>query len=118
MHDLKTGTEKRIKQNNSKSNNWRKRSIHDGKIDWRMSAVSIYNLVRSLSNPYPNAHFEYDDRSIKVLCAKIVKNSNNNIEPGKVLSNNKKGMVVKSGSDSIFITHMSPKLIIKKGTYL
>jgi len=35
----------------TKTNYWRKRIFNDGRIDWRMSATSIYNLVRALSKP-------------------------------------------------------------------
>ena len=31
-----------------KSNNWRKRGMEDGEIDFRMSSYAIYNLVRAI----------------------------------------------------------------------
>ena len=51
----------------SVSNLWRKRTFEDGKIDWRMSKETIINLVRSLSHPYPGAHFLYKKRLSKYL---------------------------------------------------
>ena len=48
LPQLATGSFQRIKQKEQYANMWRKRGITDGKIDWRMSAQSIYNLVRGL----------------------------------------------------------------------
>ena len=39
-------TATKIDQNHKKSTFWKKRSVEDGKIDWRMSAKSIHNLVK------------------------------------------------------------------------
>lgn len=67
-------------------NTWRKRGKDDGKIDWRMSAKGIYNLVRALTKPYAGAHFQYGDREYKVWKAEeVLLNEEKNIEPGKVL---------------------------------
>ena len=55
---LESGDYKRKAQDESKASYWRKRGIYDGKIDWRMSAKSIHNLVRGLTKPYNGAHFE------------------------------------------------------------
>lgn len=70
-------------------NTWRKRNKEDGKIDWRMSARAIYNLVRALTKPYVGAHFEHQNLDYKVwkveeVCWKHVEN----IEPGRVLQVN------------------------------
>tara|TARA_Y100000385_G_scaffold285814_1_gene346501 strand:- start:53 stop:955 length:903 start_codon:yes stop_codon:yes gene_type:complete len=73
-------------QNHSKSNNWRKRSFKDGKIDWRMTAIDINNLVRALSEPYPGAHYEYDNKFYPVFESKVCNIKYDiNIEPGKIL---------------------------------
>lgn len=88
-NDLTQGTYQRIKQNHELSNYWRKRSKLDGQIDWRMSATSIYNLIRALTKPYVGAHCVYKGNGIKIYKAKIVDSMNRkdtiNIEPGKVL---------------------------------
>ena len=54
------------KQDHNLSNFWRKRNYLDGRIDWRMSAKSIHNLVRGLTRPYLGAEFIYDANTIKV----------------------------------------------------
>ena len=49
---LQNKSYKTIKQNSMLSNFWRKRNLGDGMIDFRMSSIAIYNLVRALSKPY------------------------------------------------------------------
>ena len=58
-------------QDNKKANYWRRGEI-DGKIDWRMSSKNIYNLIRSLSKPYVGAHFEYENKKIKVWNSEMI----------------------------------------------
>ena len=110
--------EERVPQDENKSNYWRKRSLKDGKIDWRMSADSIFNLIKSLSKPYVGAHFEFEDDLITVWSAKIIDNKNSNIEPGKIIKNDPKGIIVKTGTNSIMLTNISPKINLKEGMYL
>ncbi len=98
---------------NKTGNIWRKRNFRDGLMDWRMSADHILNLIKALSFPYPNAHMIYKQQIIKVLKAKILKNKNLNIEPGKVLKINKKGeFIIKTGKDSLLIKKTKPKIKI------
>lgn len=94
----------------NKSNYWRKRIFSDGKIDWRMSAKSIYNLVRALSKPYSNATFNYKNKEIKVLKVKIIKKNNfliNNLEPGKILKKTFNYFDVKCGEGVIRVLETS-----------
>ena len=105
-------------QDHSKANYWRKRNKEDGLIDWRMSALNIYNLVRALSEPYIGAHFIYDNKIIKVWSCDIVKYALNNIEPGKVLSLSDEGILVKAGKDAIILKDIEPKICIELGEYL
>ena len=75
-----------VKQKVGMGNIWRKRSMKDGIIDWRMSAEGIYNLIRALGKPYVGACFEYNDDKITVWRANIIKTDDyRNIEPGKVI---------------------------------
>jgi methionyl-tRNA formyltransferase len=115
---LKSGNYQRIPQDHSKANYWRKRGKKDGQIDWRMSAISIYNLVRGLTKPYVGAHFELDGEIIKVWETKVVENRKKNIEPGKVLSVDESGTVVKAGEDSVWLIKTEPILDIRPGSYL
>lgn len=107
-------------QDNRLSNSWRKRKAIDGKIDWRMSSVSIYNLIRALSWPYSGAFFEDNSgKEVKVFDSKIYKGTiSNNFEPGKVLSAKKNSLLVKTSDGAILLKDISPKAIHIKGDYL
>ena len=115
---LQAGNCKRIKQDHSKSNTWRKRDKNDGKIDWRMSAITIHNLVRGLTKPYIGAHIEYKDEIIKVWKTKVIKGGEENIEPGKVILVDNNGIVVKTGENAIRLIKTDPVLDIGPGSYL
>jgi len=115
---LAIGTIKRQKQNNALANVWRKRGIIDGQIDWRMSAESIYNLVRGLSKPYVGAHFIFKGSEIKVWETTIWTESPANIEPGKILLVAERGTVVKCGTGAICLTRTGPGFKPTEGDYL
>lgn len=83
---LKNNEVKKTRQDPSSGNFWRKRDKEDGRIDWRMSSRSIYNLVRGLAKPYVGAHFVYNGNDIKVWKVEEVSvGEYHNLEPGKVL---------------------------------
>ena len=85
-------------------NTWRKRSFKDGIIDWRMSAISIRNLVRALSDPYPGAVFRHEDQYYKVLRADVIESNRNNDEPGKIIEwKQPYVLIVKTGDDLLEI---------------
>jgi methionyl-tRNA formyltransferase len=118
LPQLATGSFQRVKQNKQFANTWRKRNYTDGKIDWRMSAQSIYNLVRGLTKPYFGAHFLVDGKEIKVWKSAIVVDAQNNIEPGKVLQQSSAGTVVKCGEGAISLLVIEPEFEPSIGSYL
>ncbi|MCM1217006.1 MAG: methionyl-tRNA formyltransferase [Lachnospiraceae bacterium] len=104
-----------------KGNTWRKRCRDDGKIDWRMSSVNVYNLVRALSEPYVGAHFEYEGCEYKVWEVKELEDNTlyKNIEPGKVLKvSDNKHFVVKTGNGLIELIRYDEKFVPQAGMYL
>jgi methionyl-tRNA formyltransferase len=115
---LEIGTIEYGKQDASLANYWRKRSIADGLIDWRMSAVTIHNLVRGLSAPYPGAHFLYNGAEIKVWKTEISHISSSNMEPGKVLKVTETGPIIKCGMDAIRLTETEPHFRLTAGEYI
>ena len=108
----------RRKQDESLANTWRKRGPADGLIDWRMSARSIYNLVRSLARPYPGAEFVAAGGKVKVWRAEVVADAPANAEPGKVLSSQSGRPVVRCGDQAICLIETEPAFIPDPGTYL
>lgn len=117
---LENNTYQRTKQDESKTNYWRKRGEKDGKIDWRMSSYSIYNLVRALTKPYVGAHFVYKESKIKVWKVEEFKNNcYKNIEPGKVIEVYPDStFLVKAGKDCIKVLDCVLDVTIEKGEYL
>ena len=109
----------RTKQDNGKANYWRKRGVKDGEIDWRMSAKSVYNLVRALTRPYDGAYFTKDGEEIKVWKVEVLKDENQeNIEPGKILRTEGSNVVVKCGTGSVLFKDTESKLTFNEGDYL
>lgn len=107
-----------VPQEHHLANNWRKRSSTDGYIDWRMSANSIYNLVRALARPYPGAHFIYEGREIKVWKCRVESTSCNNLEPGKILSSDGETLLVKAGEGAVRLLDTDFSIQLKSGDYL
>jgi methionyl-tRNA formyltransferase len=115
---LIAGTIERRSQDGTRANVWRKRGRDDGRIDWRMSARSIRNLVRALTRPYPGAHFTRGGAEIKVWRVDIVPGTPANCEPGKVLSISDEGAVIACGSDGILLASIEPTVKLVTGEYL
>lgn len=53
---LNSNTAPRIQQDASQATYWRKRTAQDGEIHWEQPGMTIYNLVRALTHPYPGSH--------------------------------------------------------------
>jgi methionyl-tRNA formyltransferase len=115
---LADGSFEREPQNHAQANTWRKRGLADGKIDWRMSAHSIHNLVRALTKPYVGAHFVMDDKDIKVWKSMVLANAPANAEPGKVLGMHDGAPVIKCGQDALCLLVTEPTFSPIEGSYL
>lgn len=115
---LADGSFAREPQDHAQANTWRKRGMADGKIDWRMSALSIHNLVRALAKPYVGAHFVVDGKDIKVWKSMVLGDAPANVEPGKVLSMRAGAPVVKCGQDALCLLVTEPAFDPIEGSYL
>ena len=62
-----SGTAPRIAQDKAKANRFRRRTAEDGRFDWSMPAIDIYNLVRALVAPHPGAMARGRDGRDEVL---------------------------------------------------
>lgn len=102
----------------SNGNTWRKRSIGDGQIDWRMNSNSIVNLSKALSAPYGSASFVYNGQEYRVLEIKKAKCLAKNVEPGKVIKNDGGSFIVKCGKGAVRIIMTEPGLVARRGDYL
>jgi len=110
----------RTPQDHTKANSWRKRGVLDGKIDWRMSARNIHNLVRGLTRPYVGAHCTINDTEYKIWKTKVVANNRySNIEPGKVVvPPTSKTAIIKCGDEMLELLVTEPQLSLSEGEYL
>lgn len=122
LHDfvprLAAGEIQRSPQDHQLANVWRKRGVEDGRIDWRMAAESIHNLVRGLTRPYVGAHFDYAEQQIKVWKTAIEQEAPVNFEPGKVLAVDDSSILIKTGDCAIRLLEYAPKIQLKPGDYL
>jgi len=118
---LKDGKYVRIKQDHSVATYWRKRKKEDGKIDFRMTPESIYNLTRALYKPYPGAYCNYKSKEFIVWKTEIANmHTDINIEPGKILAVNNNEIYVKCNSinNIIKITEHNLDQIPEVGSYI
>lgn len=119
LNDLVQGQLKPIKQDEQHSNYWRKRQKLDGKIDWRMSAKSIYNLIRALAPPYPGAYFTHNEIEFTVLKSQILsgKDFENRI-PGEIINILDGKPVIKTGDDLVLLEKLNSNIDLNKGDFL
>jgi methionyl-tRNA formyltransferase len=120
-HELARATYQRIPQDHSIANYWRKRKKKDGEIDWRMSATSIYNLVRALTRPYVGAHCVYEGNEVKIWRTQVIHSHHTdyrNIEPGKVVKVEGSSITVKCGEGLIKILEHEFVNLPSEGCYL
>jgi methionyl-tRNA formyltransferase len=118
LPQLETGKYVTVKQDEDKSSNWRKREKFDGQIDWRMSKKSIYNLVRSLSEPYPGASFFSDGTEVKIWKVEMLEGETIGQEPGKVVGVDGTFPIIQCGDGAIRLLDFEPKIEIRVGAYL
>ncbi len=115
---LENGTYVRHRQDHSLANYWRKRGKKDGRIDFRCSSRSIYNLVRALRRPYVGAHIETNGEEAKVWKVREVDNLPSNIEPGKVVAVSDEGFIVKCGEGGVIVLEHEFHDRLSVGDYL
>lgn len=109
-----TATPQRI----SDTNTWRKRGHDDGKIDWRMSAQAIHDLVRALSRPYVGAHCEASGATVKVWRVELGPQAPANLEPGKVLEVTGGSVLVKCWDRTVRLVEHEFGDLPREGSYL
>jgi methionyl-tRNA formyltransferase len=106
-------------QEHSNASVWRRRTKLDGMIDWRMSAVTIHNLVKALSCPYGGATFRYNNFEYKLWKTELVECDIRNIEPSKVIDIiDGQFPVIKCAEHAVKIIKTAPELRVTKGAYL
>jgi len=110
-----------IPQDHLKANIWRKRDSDDGKIDWRMGAKQIHNLVRGLTHPYVGAYFMLDNNEYRVWKTQLVDCQGfDNIESGKIIDIDNHGyLLIKCAESCLRLVDVNPALpSMVSGDYL
>jgi methionyl-tRNA formyltransferase len=74
------------------------RKPEDGLISWQKDAISLYNLTRAVTHPYPGAFTFLDGKKFFVWQAFPVENQTNNI-PGSIVST--KPLIVRTGKGAL-----------------
>lgn len=115
---IESGNFYRIAQDHTKANFWRTRTALDGKIDFRMSGMSVYNLVRALTRPYPGAHIEKKGIETKIWKVSLPVSAPANIEPGKIIWIEDKSILVKCGDSAVYLEEHCFDPFPKVGDYL
>jgi methionyl-tRNA formyltransferase len=118
FYQLRAGAVRRVRQDPKLGNAWRKRGPEDGKVDWRMSAESIHNLVRGLTKPYVGAHFFRNGEPVKLWRCKPISHVPKNLEPGKVIRIDESVCAVKCGEGAIVLLETEPIIELELGEYL
>jgi len=99
-----------VNQKNLKGFFCSKRFPCDGKIDWNQDRESINNLIRGLSDPYPNAFFFFNERKILIKKAKVIEDDFRG-PPGRICARKDRGIIVSCGTkfsenQSLFISEI------------
>jgi methionyl-tRNA formyltransferase len=106
-------------QDAAHANTWRKRTVDDGRIDWRMSATAIHNLVRGLAKPYAGASFLFRGQEITVWKSEVIRAGQRNVEPGRVIRIDELGEpVIKCGEDAVRLVVTEPRFMPGMGEAL
>jgi methionyl-tRNA formyltransferase len=111
-----------VPQDPSLATYWRKRVADDGRIDWRMPAAGIHNLVRALTLPYPGAHAHFRNAEVKVWKTRLAPKLAEDIEPGFVIDRNGTDIHVQCGEGTIILERHDfdqvQGLPLQRGDYL
>jgi len=109
---IESGTVKPISQKNLKGFLCVKRFPEDGQINWKLNRIQIYNLIRALSDPFPNAFFYNNNEKIFIKKAELIEDDIRG-PPGRVYRT-EDGIIVTCGynhkeNQALLITEISVK---------
>lgn len=87
-------------------------------IDWKLSSVEIYNLIRGL-NPWPVAYTNYNDLTMKIYKSQYLIEDIDK-EPGTILNADETGMLIACGSGKLLVEEVQfpGKKVLKVAEYI
>jgi methionyl-tRNA formyltransferase len=83
------------KQNDANATYFKPRTPEDGRIDWNMDGLEIYNLIRGLAKPWPGAHSYIDGNKIIIWQARIEKCNSSNYSNGEIIDMSNSTIIIK-----------------------
>lgn len=98
------GTNKRIKQDESKVTYSPIIKREDEHLDFNKSAIEVFNKIRALS-PNPLANFILDDKEYKIGLCEIVEGKG---KPGEIISEDKKSFTLMASDKGIKVIKIKP----------
>lgn len=95
------------------------RTIGDEILSWNQDSRTIFNFVRAISNPGPNARCRLGETEVHIIKAEEIKDMPKYIgTPGQILSNSDKGILVKTKDTAILITEYVCDTALRVGSRL
>lgn len=107
-----------IPQDPKRATTWRKRSPIDGRIDWRMAATTIHNLVRALAPPYPGASCATGSGEAIIWRTERATVEAPDAEPGRVLRVEGGAITIKCGVGALLLVDHTIDPLPPVGGYL
>ncbi len=105
-------------QNPLYANSWRKRTVEDGRLDFRMGSRALYNLTRALAKPYPGAHVQWHGKPCPVWRLREAGAEPQNLEPGLVVGVEGGVIRVKTSDGAVEILEHEIEPLPQPGSYL
>ena len=88
LEKISNNTLEKIKQKNSDSSFFDKRTPEDGNINWNLSMEQIKNWVRAQAYPYPGAFTYYESKKVTIDKVSVTNfSTNKNIQNGTIVLN-------------------------------
>lgn len=92
------------------------RKLGDENLDWKMSSREIFNFVRAISRPGPEARCFIGENEVKINRIELIPNAPNyKAIPGAVLSKNPSQFIVKTGDSYVKVIEWSSRVHVKVG---
>tara|TARA_B110000495_G_C23025461_1_gene609280 strand:+ start:348 stop:1280 length:933 start_codon:yes stop_codon:yes gene_type:complete len=91
-----------IKQDSNKFiEYWNKRIPEDGRINWKDTGITIHNLIRASTKPYPGAFTMLQNKKLIIWRSELINDENN--PPGKILDVSKHDFKIGTTQGTILV---------------
>lgn len=102
---LEMGKAPRIPQKEDEATYTKRRHPEDGVIDWKRTSLSIYNLIRALSLPFPPAFTYWQGKRIAIMEVRLIKGHKPyfHAKAGEIIGLIDEDIIVGTGDDCILI---------------